>query len=147
MKTILAPIDFSDAKKAVVDSALSFATAFEARLVLLHVVFPSVIEKAYRVPPEKIDAQVVEEMQKAEKRLEELKEELAGRAPLIEISCREGATADVITQCAREMEAHLIVIGSHGHGALYQFLVGTTTSEVIQNATCPVVVIPIRPAR
>lgn len=145
MKTILLPVDFSDATEAVAETALSLAEGFNARLVVLHVVYPSVIEKAYRLPPEKIDSQVAEEMEKARKRLEQWKQRLKERHPEVEIACREGNTADIIIKHARDIDASLIVVGSHGHGALYEFLVGTTTSEVIQNSFCPVVVVPVRP--
>jgi nucleotide-binding universal stress UspA family protein len=40
MKTILVPIDFSDATTRVIDTAKQFAAAFGSRLVLLHVTEP-----------------------------------------------------------------------------------------------------------
>jgi nucleotide-binding universal stress UspA family protein len=33
-------------------------------------------------------------------------------------------------------------MGSHGHGALYNLLVGGTASGVIQKSPCPVVIVP-----
>jgi len=36
----------------------------------------------------------------------------------------------------------MIVMGSHGHGALYELLVGSITQGVLKAAKCPVVVVP-----
>jgi nucleotide-binding universal stress UspA family protein len=39
-------------------------------------------------------------------------------------------------------EAGLVVVGSHGHGALYNLLVGSVAEGVIRHSTVPVVVVP-----
>jgi nucleotide-binding universal stress UspA family protein len=33
-------------------------------------------------------------------------------------------------------------MGSHGHTALYDLLVGSTTHQVLRKAKCPVVIVP-----
>ncbi|MFN2624413.1 MAG: universal stress protein [Chthoniobacterales bacterium] len=38
--------------------------------------------------------------------------------------------------------ADYIVMGSHGHTALYELLVGSTTHNVLMKASCPVVIVP-----
>jgi nucleotide-binding universal stress UspA family protein len=40
------------------------------------------------------------------------------------------------------LEADLIVVGTHHHGALYQFLIGTYTADILKKARCPVLVVP-----
>lgn len=47
-----------------------------------------------------------------------------------------------ILEQAKKRSANYIVIGSHGHTAFYDLLVGSTTSGVLKRATCPVVVVP-----
>lgn len=44
------------------------------------------------------------------------------------------------------LAADAIVLGSHGHGALYDLLVGSVAEGVLRRAPCPVVVVPSRPA-
>ena len=53
-----------------------------------------------------------------------------------------GVSGATILARARELSADYIVIGSHGHGAFYDLIVGSTTSWVLKEATCPVLVIP-----
>jgi nucleotide-binding universal stress UspA family protein len=38
----------------------------------------------------------------------------------------------------------LIVIGSHGHGALYHLFAGDVASGILKDAKCPVLVVPSR---
>jgi nucleotide-binding universal stress UspA family protein len=35
-------------------------------------------------------------------------------------------------------------MGSHGHGALFEFLVGSVTNGVLKSAKCPVLVVPAK---
>jgi nucleotide-binding universal stress UspA family protein len=44
--------------------------------------------------------------------------------------------------CFAALDAELLVLGSHGHGAIHDTLVGSTSRHVIRHATCPVVVLP-----
>jgi nucleotide-binding universal stress UspA family protein len=44
--------------------------------------------------------------------------------------------------CFAALDAELLVLGSHGHGAIHDTLVGSTSRHVIRHATCPVVILP-----
>jgi nucleotide-binding universal stress UspA family protein len=39
-----------------------------------------------------------------------------------------------------------VVVGSHGHGALYELLLGSVSTAIVRRSACPVVVVPARPA-
>jgi nucleotide-binding universal stress UspA family protein len=58
----------------------------------------------------------------------------------------EGFPAKEIVVQAKSLEADYVVMGSHGHTAFYDLLIGSTTSGVLKKAPCPVVVVPARPA-
>ncbi len=44
--------------------------------------------------------------------------------------------------CISALDAELLVLGSHGHGAVHDQLVGSTSMRAIHHASCPVVVLP-----
>jgi len=44
------------------------------------------------------------------------------------------------------LRPEMVVMGSHGHGALYQLLAGSVCQAVLNHAACPVVVVPIKGA-
>ena len=53
---------------------------------------------------------------------------------------------DEAAQTIRELEADLIIIGSHGYGALFSALLGSVSSGVVRKASCPVLVVPVQKA-
>jgi nucleotide-binding universal stress UspA family protein len=54
---------------------------------------------------------------------------------------RIGSAADEIVAVAAEVAASLIVVGSHGAGAIERLLLGSTAERVVRRAHCPVVVV------
>ena len=147
MKTVLAPIDFSDSSRRVIDEAIQLARSIGGRLVLLNIVsptsaFPSEFDStgaraAYLAQAEKLAR---EELATLQRRLRD-----------------EGVTAHVvhliaqpgpgILDQAERLEADYVVMGSHGHGAFYELIVGGTATRVLKQAKCPVVIVPSNPNR
>lgn len=142
MKTILAPIDFSSASDHVVKSAADLARVHSGRVVLLHVVQPPVITSDYGVGLENVQ-EIVQSTEKASQvRLKRLQARLTRRGVPCEFVQQTGAAVPIILEQARKTRADFIVMGSHGHTALYDLLVGTTTHGVLKTAPCPVLVLP-----
>ncbi len=56
---------------------------------------------------------------------------------------RDGNPVLVLLAVAREVEADLIVLGSRGLGAFPEQLLGSTSTQVTQQAPCPVVIVPV----
>jgi nucleotide-binding universal stress UspA family protein len=143
MKTIVALVDFSDVTPPVLDHATKFARAFQARLVLLHAVpdHPAVVELGLASPTVMVEP--------SEKKIEadynsllDLRDSLAQSGVQVLVQQLEhSSVAKLLDQCLA-LDADLIVMGSHHHGAFYQLLVGTLTSDVLKRATCPVLVVP-----
>jgi nucleotide-binding universal stress UspA family protein len=64
----------------------------------------------------------------------------------IKVSLHEptGAVAEEILNQADVLNADLIVMGRHGHGAMYNLLVGSATKGVLKHSTRPVLLVPGR---
>jgi nucleotide-binding universal stress UspA family protein len=54
----------------------------------------------------------------------------------------EGSAADRVVELARARNAHLIVVGSRGLGAVAGALLGSVSSAIIHRADRPVLVVP-----
>jgi nucleotide-binding universal stress UspA family protein len=147
MKTILAPVDFSPATDAVMTEAASLAKAHDGEVVLLHVTEPATGVVDYAAIVVAV-AQVNEAATKyAVERLKELEAQLTAdgvRARSIHVT---GTPVLEIIEQARTVGAGYIVIGSHGHTAFYDLLVGSTAHGILKRAGCPVVVIPPAPKK
>ena len=60
----------------------------------------------------------------------------------IQISIRQGQVSDALVAMAKEIEADLIVMTTHGHDSFGDVLRGSTTERVIREAPCPVLAVP-----
>ncbi|WP_413759881.1 universal stress protein [Streptomyces sp. MMBL 11-3] len=81
------------------------------------------------------------QMQWALRVLKDTAEDLRGRYPEVEIGTEQvtGTTADVLLGQAEG--AHMLVLGSHGHGAVAGFLLGSAGLQVLARANSPVVMV------
>ena len=144
MKTILTPVDFSDVSDSVVDAAADLARATQARLVLLTVIQPPVFTAEYTAVMENIAEITAIGERSAAKRLDALQTRLQQNGFEVEAIQFSGAPIAHIIEQAEKAHADYIVMGSHGHTAFYDLLVGSTTHGVLKRAKCPVVIIPPR---
>jgi nucleotide-binding universal stress UspA family protein len=146
-KTILVPVDFSDVTPQVTEVASSIAAAFRGRLILLHVEEPEPAFVGFEPGTLPMPPQVVRDTRLREKQLEDLRERLSASGLEVTAFHLQGAMAERICEQANTHGADLIVMGSHGHGALYNLLIGSVTSGVLKEARCPVLVVPARKHR
>ena len=139
MKTILAPIDFSNISDAVVEQAATLARAVDGRVVLLAVIQPPVVMSEYAAMMDIAEITAAGEKHAA-RQLDRLQERL-GDVASDTIQTVGSPIAHILDQ-ASKLRADYIVMGSHGHTAFYDLLVGSTTHGVLMRAKCPVVIVP-----
>ncbi len=129
---ILVPSDLSEAALPALDYAVQLARRTRAKVTLLHVVAP------YEGSPEAwetLKREVAEELKKwSEQAL------AVEGMPIVEPKVRRyhhpGAG---ITEFARENSVDLIILPTHGRGALGRLLLGSVASHVVYYAPCPVI--------
>jgi nucleotide-binding universal stress UspA family protein len=145
MKTILVPVDFSAVTARVSAEAAALARLIGGRLILLHVVPPPpVIMNDYYAFDTGHMAQAIAAVEKeGAAKLRGLARRLAKRCPVRTVQASGDPVARAIA-CAREAKAAYIVMGSHGHGAMFDLIVGSTTHGVLRKALCPVLVVPAK---
>jgi nucleotide-binding universal stress UspA family protein len=147
MNTILVPIDFSNATTGVIDTARLLARAFSSRIVLLHVAEPEPDFVGFEPGPITVRQSVARDFHTEHQRLDELKLSIGSDASEVQALHIQGPSVEKILHEAQVQQASWIVMGSHGHGALYELLVGSVTHGVMKGAKCPVVVVPTLPIK
>ena len=141
MKTILAPVDFSRITDAVVDQAVKLAKAIDARVVFLAVIQPPVVMSEYAAMIDIAELTTTGEKHAA-RQLEAIEQKVKSRSVSTEAVRIVGSPVTHIVEHAAKYAADYIVMGSHGHTAFYDLLVGSTTHGVLNRARCPVVIVP-----
>ena len=142
MKHILAAVDFSDLTDRVVAQSADLAQTFGARVTLLHVAAPNPEFIGLKVGPQTVRDARAKELHAEHDDLHARAEGLCQRGLDATALLIEGATVDTILEEVERLECDTIVIGTHGHGALYQAIFGSVRDGVVHQATCPVVVVP-----
>ncbi len=142
MKNILVPVDFSRVTDAVVQEAVALAKVLPARVVLLTIIQPPLVVSEYGPLMGEIFEITAAGEKHAAKQLARLEDKLRGQFIKTETLHFTGMPIGLIVEQAKKLDADYIVMGSHGHTALYDLLVGSTTHGVLMRATCPVVIVP-----
>ncbi|HMP88594.1 MAG TPA: universal stress protein [Kiritimatiellia bacterium] len=144
MKTILAPVDFSDCAQKVIETATRLVSAFGSRLIILHVAAPEPEFVGYGPGPQTVRDSVAKEFKDEHRRIHALSRELEACGLNATALVIQGYPVDKIIEEAARQQADLIVMGSHGHGLLRNLLVGSVTEGVMRKAECPVLIVPFR---
>ena len=144
VETILVPVDFSDVTDAVADAAMSIAGAFRSRVILIHVEEPEPDFVGFEPGPVPVASTTPALTRARHDQLERLRARLAGGGAPVTANYLSGPIVERIGEQAQSVGADLMVMGSHGHGALYNLLVGSVASGVMKNARCPVLLVPSR---
>jgi nucleotide-binding universal stress UspA family protein/copper chaperone CopZ len=145
IKTILTPIDFSPVMERVINEATKLARALDGRVVLVHVTEPTAGVVDYAAIVVAV-AQVNEAAVKhAVERLNQLEQQVQAQGVEADSVHLTGTPVTEIIEQARKLSADYIVIGSHGHTAFYDLLVGGTAHGILKRARCPVVVVSPHP--
>jgi nucleotide-binding universal stress UspA family protein len=160
MKCILVPIDFSDITARVIDLARQFAKALDAEIHLVHVrelsaaTTPGTLGYGLAGMPELAPMsgvpvpgfepmpQPIPENESQKSKMAQWQEDIAQGGIKVSLHEPTGAVAEEILSQADELDADLIVMGTHGHGAMYNLLVGSTTEGVLKHSSCPVLLMP-----
>src|SRR4029077_13057972 len=83
---------------------------------------------------------VVNERQKA--KLNDWQKEMSQCGRRVTLQEPTGAVVEEILRQANAIKPDLIVMGRHGHGAMYNLLVGSVTEGVLKRSGCPVLLVP-----
>lgn len=142
MKTILVPLDFSDASRSVVDAACQLARLANGRIILLHVIQPPVIVSDYGPLLDNLVSYTAAMEKDVKRRLVQMQSRLQNNGVATEIVSMGGIPTTTIVDQAKKSRADYVVMGSHGRTAFYDLLVGSTTAGVLKRASCPVLVVP-----
>ncbi len=142
MKTLLVPIDFSPATSSVLEEAVRLAKALAAEVILMHPTQPPIVASDYGLAVENVQEIVAVTEKHANTQLAHSLSTLEKQEIKVRVHHCHGSAISCIVDYAKEQAADYIIMGSHGHSAIYDLLVGSTTHGVLQDACCPVIIVP-----
>jgi nucleotide-binding universal stress UspA family protein len=139
LRRILCAVDFSIHSRRALQYAVALAKRFRGRVTVLFVNDPLLLAAARQAYGR--DTQLVEES----------RAELSGFVRQVIRGAKEpitvvavGSPASEILAAAKQRRADLVVIGTEGLSGIRRLFFGSTTEQVLQRATIPVLAIPAR---
>jgi nucleotide-binding universal stress UspA family protein len=142
VQNILAAVDFSPVTPEVIRLASRLAEGFSARLWLIHVAAPDPDFVGYEPGPQTVRDSRAAELHDEHRGLQGEAEALRARGIDATALLVQGSTVEKIASEAERLEAELVVVGSHGHGAVRKLLVGSVSEGLLRQAGRPVLVVP-----
>jgi universal stress protein A len=141
-RKILVPTDFSDGARHALEYACTLAGRLDASLCLLHAIEHPYVAGAYTefyAPPPEYFEQVDREVRK---QLEALLPPEAQQKYKVTFVQSIGAAADEILAYVRQdPSVELIVMATHGRGAVARLMMGSVVDKVLRTAPCPVLTV------
>ena len=148
IKTILVGIDYSEYSREAARYAIYLARTVKARLVFLYVVEQHAYLGSGLGPfhPAAVRDFVAQQEDFERNSLETI-QHFVGEFDLegieAEYCTMSGQPQSEIIRMARERQADLIVVGSHGRTGLSQLLIGSVAEKVVRKASCPVLTVKL----
>ena len=135
LKTIMIATDFEDAANLALEYASVLARRFDASLRIVHVVeTPTMLGNEFGVldVTRLAEAAIVD----GEARLAETLAQAGGGEVIGQVLV--GHPAQKIVEYAADHAVDLIVMGTHGRGAIAHLFMGSVAERVVRTAPCPV---------
>lgn len=133
---ILVPIDFSNTSKVALKHAANLCSKFKSELYLLHVFTTSNID----VFPNLDMSRDYDNVKKAvSKEIETVANDFREKYGVqVNAEIKDGSISREIVQTAKEVEADMIVMGTHGVSGFEEFFLGSNAYRVVTSSSIPV---------
>lgn len=139
---ILVGIDLSDSTDKVVKKAMELATALSARVWLLHVTEPEPDFVGFEAGPQSVRDSLSRKFHIEHRQIQEIADRLRMSGLDAAALLVQGDIAETILEEGLKLGVDMIVVGSHGRGAMYHLVVGSVSERVLHGAECPILVVP-----
>lgn len=139
---LLVALDLSEPTDLIVGEAEKLAKVMSAQVWILHNAEPAPDVVEFRADPIAARDALAEKFHREHRQIQDIakrlrKEGLEATALLV-----HGPTIETILKEASDLEVDMIVAGSHGHGAVYQLLLGSVSEGLLRKSRCPVLIVP-----
>ena len=144
VKNILCPTDFSDPSYEALKAADELAAHFGATLHIINVVpLVPIVEAPIGVESASFNvASYQQELEgQAQKSLKNMAEQKITRGVSAVTEVLIGNAAGEVIRYAGEKGVDMIVIATHGLSGWRRFISGSTTEQIVRQASCPVLTI------
>lgn len=139
---ILVGVDLSDSTDKVIRKAEEIAKALSSKLWIIHAAEPEPDFVGYETGPQSVRDNVSKAHHEEHRQIQDFAARMRDDGLDASALLIQGATVEVLLQEAERLDARMVVLGSHGRGAMYHLLVGSVSAGVLKKTRCPVLIVP-----
>lgn len=139
---LLVAVDLSESTETIVRTAEGIAKSLQAEVWLVHIADPEPDFVGLDAGPQSVRDDIAKVFHNEHRQLQKIADSLREAGIETTALLLQGATAKKILDEAAKLAVDMIVVGSHGRGAMLQMLVGSVSEGVLRKSTCPVLVVP-----
>ncbi|MGB5475141.1 MAG: universal stress protein [Gammaproteobacteria bacterium] len=149
---LLVAVDLSEFSEKIVFKAEEIAKALSAKVWLLHIAEPRPVDFSIagfepdsiglEVDPQSLRDSLAKRFRAEHRQIQDMADRLRKAGLDATALLVQGATVDTILKEASKLDVDMIVVGSHGRGAMYQLLMGSVSEGVLRKSECPILVVP-----
>jgi len=141
---IVVAVDLSAASEKVVEAARGIAELTGVSVYILHAIETEADFICPEADPETMRTLVAKAFPREQRGVQALADKLLDHGLDASAVLVCGSGVENTLKEADILEAGLIVVGTHGHGAVYDVLIGSYSAGIIRKSKLPVLVVPVR---
>ncbi len=144
--SVVTPVDFSDNSRLIAESAAYMAGTFGAEMHLIYVVQNFEDYSGFFVPQLTLPNLEEELLEGAEGKMKTFCSDIAefckkSGVKKVENKVFMGDVGEKIVEYAGEIDASMVIMGTHGYKGLEKIMFGSVADKVVRSASCPVMTI------
>ena len=139
---LLVCVDLSESTEIIVRKIEEITKALPAKVWLLHNAVPEPDFVEFKVDPQAARETLAKKFHVEHRQIQEFANQMREAGVDTTALLVHGATVETILEEASDLGVDMIVVGSHGRGAMYQLLVGSISEAVLHKSRFPVLVVP-----
>ena len=143
MKKIIVPVDFSEYSEYALEAASNIARKYNSELIVVHMLELS--NAILTAGSTAINEEAVFYLKLAEKKFETFLDKPYLEGVKVTPIVKHFKVWDEVNDVAKEQNANLVVMGSHGVSGIKEVLVGSNTEKMVRHSDIPVLVIKHNP--
>jgi nucleotide-binding universal stress UspA family protein len=139
---LLVAVDLSESTKTIVEKVEEINKEYPAKIWILHNAEPEPDFVEFKVDPLAARETLAKKFHNEHRQIQAIADRLRKAGLDAKALLVHGATVDTILKEASDLDVDMIVVGTHGRGAMYQLLMGSVSEGVLHKSRRPVLVIP-----
>ena len=139
---LLVAVDLSESTQTIVEKVEEISKEYPAKVWILHNAEPEPDFVEFKVDPLAARETLAKKFHNEHRQIQEIADRLRKAGLEATALLVHGATVETILKEASDLDVDMIVVGTHGRGAMYQLLVGSVSEGILHKSRYPVLVIP-----